>query len=192
MSKTSETSETSETGETGETSETGPDAVDEAAVPEAETHAGAPVTWSHGQEVLHPTLDTYLDTIAALKDEGFIMCVDVTAVDYLNRPPRALADGIGPERFEVVANLLAMDPPRRIRVRLQVPESTSTAPSLWDLYPGVEAMEREVFDLLGIRFSGHPDLTRILMPDDWEGHPLRKDYAIGAVPVQFKAAPARH
>jgi NADH-quinone oxidoreductase subunit C len=167
----------------------------EAQTPEAQTeeperHAGALVTRSRRQEVLHPTLDTYLDTVRALSEEGFVMCVDVTGVDYLERPPRDLPPGVRPERFEVVVNLLAMDPPRRIRVRLQVPDTDPpTVPSLWDLYPGVEAYEREVFDLLGIRFEGHPDLTRILMPEDWEGHPLRKDYSIGRVPVQFKAAP---
>jgi NADH-quinone oxidoreductase subunit C len=157
--------------------------------PEPETHAGAPVTWSHGQEVLHPSRQAYLETAGQLKDEGFVMCVDVTAVDYLERPLRQLPDGVTPERFEVVANLLSMEPPRRIRIRVQVPEGDATVPSLWDLYPGVEAMEREAFDLMGIRFEAHPDLTRILMPEDWEGHPLRKDYAIGRVPVQFKAAP---
>ena len=86
-------------------------------------------------------------------------------------------------------NLLSLSAKRRVRLRVQVPESDPVVPSLFDLYPGTDAMEREVFDLMGIRFAGHPDLTRILMPDDWEGHPLRKDYGVGRVPVQFKEAP---
>jgi NADH-quinone oxidoreductase subunit C len=156
---------------------------------EPERHAGALVTWSRGQEVLHPSRQSYVETVRILKDEGFEMCVDVTAVDYLEHPPRDLPAGVTPERFEVVVNLVAFDPARRARVRVQVPETDAVVPTLWDLYPGVEAYEREVFDLMGIAFDGHPDLTRILMPEDWEGHPLRKDYPIGFVPVQFKAAP---
>ena len=168
-----------------------PDAPDAGETPpEAERHAGALVTWSHGQEVLHPTLDSYLGTIASLKDEGAVMCVDVTAVDYLERPARDLPDGITRERFEVVVNLLALEPPRRIRLRVQVPEVPGVVPSLFGLFPGTEAPEREVFDLMGIRFDGHPDLTRILMPEDWEGHPLRKDYPMGRIPVQFTSAPS--
>jgi NADH-quinone oxidoreductase subunit C len=149
-----------------------------------------PKTLSRGQEVLHPSRETYLETVRALYIEGFVMCVDVAAVDYLERPARDTPPGIVQERFELAVNLLSMDPPKRIRVRVQIPESDPTVASLFELYPGTEAMEREVYDLMGIRFEGHPDLTRILMPEDWEGHPLRKDYAVGRIPVQFKAAPS--
>ena len=74
-------------------------------------------------------------------------------------------------------------------MRVQLGDEEPSIASLYDLYPGTEAMEREAYDMFGILFDGHPDLTRILMPDDWEGHPLRKDYAQGRIPVQFKAAP---
>ena len=73
---------------------------------------------------------------------------------------------------------------------MQVPASEPVVPTLFDLYAGTEAMEREAFDMFGIAFTDHPDLTRILMPEDWVGHPLRKDYDAGRIPVQFKAAPA--
>src|SRR5947208_783650 len=97
--------------------------------------------------------------------------------------------GVTPQRFEVVVSLLDMQEGKRVRVRAQVPEREPTLPTLFELFPGTEAMEREVYDMFGIVFEGHPDLTRILMPDDWEGHPLRKDYPIGRIPVQFKEAP---
>jgi NADH-quinone oxidoreductase subunit C len=86
-------------------------------------------------------------------------------------------------------NLLSLSQKRRVRVRVQVPEADPSVPTLFDLYPGTEAMEREAYDMHGIVFVDHPDLTRILMPEDWEGHPLRKDYGVGRVPVQFKEAP---
>jgi NADH-quinone oxidoreductase subunit C len=151
---------------------------------------GAPVSWSVGQKVVHPHRESYTSVVAALGAEGFNVCVDLCAVDYLARPPRSLPAGVAPERFEVVVNLLSHSRRERIRLRVQVPETDPVVPSLFTLHPGSEAMEREAFDLLGVRFDGHPDLTRILMPEDWEGHPLRKDYATGRVPVQFKAAPA--
>jgi NADH-quinone oxidoreductase subunit C len=145
--------------------------------------------WSHGVQVLFPTRGTYVEAVQGLKDEGFELCADVTAVDYLVHPRRSLPESVAPERFEVVVNLVSMSQRRRVRLRVQVPEADPCVGSLFSLYPGTEAMEREVFDLMGIVFEGHPDLTRILMPEDWEGHPLRKDYAVGRVPVQFKAAP---
>jgi NADH-quinone oxidoreductase subunit C len=73
---------------------------------------------------------------------------------------------------------------------VQVPADDPSVPSLFDLFPGTEAMEREVFDLYGVTLDGHPDLTRILMPEDWEGHPLRRDVSMGRIPVQFRDAPS--
>ena len=140
-------------------------------------------------ELAFPTREQYLDMVAAYRDGGFETCADLCGVDYLTHPGRRLPEGSMPERFEVVVNLLSLSAARRVRVRLQVPESDAVAPSLFAIYPGVEAMEREAFDLFGIVFSDHPDMSRILMPEDWEGHPLRKDYGVGRVPVQFKEAP---
>jgi NADH-quinone oxidoreductase subunit C len=155
-----------------------------------DTLYGCPLTDSHGQAVLHPTRDGYLDTVKALTDDGYTTCVDVTAVDYIAHPAPALPDGVTAERFEVVVNFLDIVARRRVRLRVQVPESDPSLPSLFDIHPGTEAMEREVYDMFGITFTDHPDLTRILMPEDWEGHPLRKDYDVGAIPVQFKGAPS--
>ncbi len=140
-------------------------------------------------DVRHVPRAVYLETMAALHAEGFEMCVDVTAVDHLANPGRVLPDTVTPERFEVVVNLLSLTQRRRVRVRVPVPEADPHLASLFELWPGTEASEREVFDLFGIVFDGHPDLTRIVMPEDWEGHPLRKDYALGRIPVQFKDAP---
>jgi NADH-quinone oxidoreductase subunit C len=160
------------------------EAVEEAAP--AERH-GVPVAASRGVDVLFPPSEDYLRVVEALRDEGFAMCVDVTAVDYLTHPGRRLPEGVPAERYEVVVNLLSLERRERVRVRVQVPEADPTVPSLFGLHPGTETPEREVFDMFGIVFDGHPDLTRILMPEDWEGHPLRKDFAIGRIPVQFKA-----
>jgi NADH-quinone oxidoreductase subunit C len=171
--------------ETTDTTDAPEEAVETA--PEPELLHGAPVlTDGRGQAMAFPARDQYRALMQALKDDGYNFCADVTAVDYLTHPGRHLPDGVAPERFEVVVNLVSMDPPRRLRVRVQVPVNDPTVASLFELWPGTEAMEREVWDMFGIAFTGHPDLSRILMPDDWEGHPLRKDYATGRVPVQFK------
>jgi NADH-quinone oxidoreductase subunit C len=151
---------------------------------------GCPRVERRGQVVIHPSRETYVDTVKALADDGYTMCADLTAVDYLAFGGRVLPAGVTPERFEVVVNLLDIDAGRRIRLRVQVPEDDATLPTLFDIHPGTEAMEREVFDMFGIVFTDHPDLTRILMPEDWEGHPLRKDYEVGSIPVQFKGSPS--
>ncbi|MDQ4088690.1 MAG: NADH-quinone oxidoreductase subunit C [Actinomycetota bacterium] len=150
---------------------------------------GAVSSLSCGQLVLHTDPAAYLDLIGALYDDGYRVCVDLTGVDYLLAVDRPLPAGVRPERFEVVVNLLSIEDRRRIRVRAQVPEGDLRLPSIYHLHPGTEAMERETYDMFGIIFTDHPDLSRILMPDDWEGHPLRKDFGIGRIPVQFKGAP---
>lgn len=159
---------------------------DEAApTPEPPSMHGCPLGDSRGQVVLYPTRQQYVEVVRALLDEGYEMCVDLTATDYLLMPGRALPAGVVAERFEVVVNLLSLSARQRIRLRVQVPADDPTIDTLFDLHPGSEAMEREVFDMFGIAFTNHPDLTRILMPEDWEGYPLRKDYDRGAIPVQF-------
>jgi len=163
-------------------------APEEAPAAEPERLHGALVTTSDDQTVLHVERADLPTLVRVLRDDGYLMCLDVCGVDYLTyEADRNLPEGIAPERFEVVVTLMSHAARRRIRIRVQVPESDPTCPTLFDVHPGVEAMEREVFDMFGIAFAGHPDLTRILMPEDWEGHPLRKDHAVGRIPVQFKA-----
>lgn len=140
-------------------------------------------------EVAFPSRSNYHALIAAYHSAGFEMLSDLCAVDYLTHPGRTLPSRVTPERFEVVVNLLSVSTARRVRVRVQVPGATPVLDSIVDVYPGAEAMEREAYDLFGVVFSDHPDLTRILLPEEWEGHPLRKDYGIGRVPVQFKGSP---
>jgi len=152
-------------------------------------------TESHGQPVVYVPREQWHDVATFLRDEQqFTQCVDVTAVDHLVDVERALPDGVQGERYEVVANFLSHPRNRRIRAICEVADGgvsgdTPEVASLVDLWPGVSFPEREVYDLFGISFAGHPDLTRILMPDDWVGHPLRKDDAPARVPVTFKEDP---
>lgn len=137
------------------------------------------VTWeeSHGQDVARvPSADW--DAFArAAKEAGFEVCSDVTAVDWMRQRP---------ERYEVIANLLSMSHRTRLRMITSIGREDPSVASITPIWPGAGFAEREVYDMFGIRFEGHPDLTRILMPDEWEGHPLRKDFGVGSVPVQFK------
>jgi NADH-quinone oxidoreductase subunit C len=158
--------------------------------PPADAPAGVTYAESLGSDVgCFPARGQYHALVAAFFADGFEMCADLCAVDYLAHMDRPLPEGVQSERFEVVVNLLSLSRRQRARIRVQVPERDPVVDSLFDLYPGSEALEREAFDMFGVIFRGHPDLTRILMPEEWEGHPLRKDYAVGRVPVQFKEAP---
>ncbi len=162
--------------------------IEETSEDAVETAYGCAVTHSRGQRVIHVDRDRWLDVASELLADGWNMCVDVTAVDYLAHVGRReLPPGIAPERFEVVASFISHARRDRIRARIQIPVDDPTIGSLYRIYPGTDYLEREVFDLFGITFIGHPDLSRILMPENWEGHPLRKDYVVGAIPVQFKA-----
>ncbi len=160
----------------------------ESAVSGAPVAYGAPLTLStDDQRVIHPTREQWLLVASAILADGYRMCIDLTAVDFLTNPRRPeLPAGVEPERFEVVASFMNHQRRERIRARIQVPADDPTVPSLTTLYPGADYLERETYDMFGIAFDGHPDLSRILMPENWEGHPLRKDYATGAIPVQFK------
>ncbi len=166
----------------------------ETASPEVEIEVerlyGAPVTEAFGQRALFPSLDTYLELCAELASQGFGQVVDLCVVDYLQYDRTDLPATVAPERFEVVVNLISHTRRERIRVRLQVADGVEV-PSLFDIYPGTEAMEREAFDMFGVVFSDHPDMSRVLMPEEWVGYPLRKDYEIGRIPVQFKGAPSQ-
>ncbi|HVB94145.1 MAG TPA: NADH-quinone oxidoreductase subunit C [Acidimicrobiales bacterium] len=193
---TSETAETTETVETKETTKavhTGPVApVEGPAGTAGLSDSGGGSSRTPGrpvQEIVFPSRDQYVGVVEEYRGNGFEMCADLCGVDYLTHFNRYLPEGVTRERFEVVVNLLSLSQARRVRLRVQIPESDLVVGSIFDVYPGVEAMEREAFDMFGIIFDGHPDLTRILMPEDWEGHPLRKDYGVGRVPVQFKGAP---
>ncbi len=131
------------------------------------------------QDVAHVPADRYAEFVAAAHTAGFDVFADLCGVDYLRRKPR----------YEVVLNILSHTHARRLRIRVGVPASNPVVASITRVFPGANYYEREAFDLFGILFDGHPDLTRIVLPDDWEGHPLRKDYSVGSVPVRFKESP---
>ena len=152
---------------------------------------GCPVTDSHGQTVFHPQHDQYQALIETLKEEGYAVCVDLCGADYMGNDSRTLPSSVSPERFEVIVNLLDVGAARRLRIRVQIPETSPCIPSISDIHPGAEAMEREANDMFGLQFEGHPDPTPILLPDGWEGHPLRKDFSMGRIPVQLKAVEGR-
>ena len=131
-------------------------------------------------EILETTPEEYKALIESIKNDSFEMMVDLTVVDWFRKKE---------PRFEVIVQFLSTSQNKRKTVKVFVNDEDLTLSSITELYPSANFYEREAFDMFGIIFQNHPDLTRILMPDDWEGHPLRKNYGSGRIPVQFKNAP---
>ena len=124
-----------------------------------------------------------LDALAFCRDETelrFDLLADLTAVDYSKFPGRE--DG---PRFEVVYHLYSVPHNHRVRLKVRVEQDDAVVPTATSLWPIANWLEREVWDMFGIRFEGHPDLRRILMPEDYEGHPQRRDFPMGGEPVLF-------
>jgi len=133
-----------------------------------------------GELTLHVKREKLEDVALILRDKLlFEMCLGVNGVHYPTDVDREL---------HAVYPLLSMTNNRRIRLEVSVPDSDPHIPSLVEVWAGNNWNERETFDMFGIIFDGHPGLTRILMPDDWRGHPQRKDYPLGGIPVEYKGA----
>jgi len=134
-----------------------------------------------GMPAIYVAREHAAEVCLALRDRlQFAFAPDMTAVDFLPREPR----------FEVVVHLVSLgippygDTPKRLRVKFRLSGTDPRMPTLSGVWKAMNWAEREVYDLFGIHFDGHPDLRRILMPDDWDGHPARKDY-----PVQITMPP---
>ena len=151
----------------------------ERAYPEFST-AVERVVVDRGELTLHIKREKLVEVAKILRDSlKFEMCMGVSGVHYPNNVGRELV---------AVYPLLSITNNRRIRLEVTVPDSDAHIPSLVEVWAGNNWHERETFDMFGIIFDGHPGLTRILMPDDWQGHPQRKDYALGGIPVEYKGA----
>ncbi len=136
---------------------------------------------SAGDPWLSVPRESIREVLAELKAQGFESFVFLTCVDHLASPVREKP----PERFELVYQLRRMADGEEVRVRAFLPGSDPRIASVHDLFRPANWDERETYDLFGVTFEGHPDLTRILMPEDWVGHPLRRDFPVGGEPVDF-------
>jgi NADH-quinone oxidoreductase subunit C len=135
-----------------------------------------------GEMTFYVTPENLIAFMTECRDEPalrFEMCTSVSGVHFPQDKDREL---------HIVYALLSITHNRRIRVEVSIPDSDRHLPSLVALYPSVDWHERETWDFFGVIFDGHPALTRIQMPDDWVGHPQRKDYPLGGIPVEYKGA----
>ena len=148
-----------------------------AAVQDLEANFGGTAVEFRGQQQVTLPVDQIVAAAAALRDKyGFEIMPDITAVDYWPQTS---------PRFHVVYQFNSISKNIRVTVRVPLDGSDPTLPTMTGVYPNANWLERELWDMFGIRAEGHPDLRRILMPYDWEGHPLRKDYPLGYEEVQF-------
>jgi len=142
---------------------------------------------AHGELTLYVGRDRLLDVLRLLRDHHdlrFELLSSVSGADYLGHPQHAGDD----RRLHAVYHLTSLTYRRRVRVEVAVTVDDPHVPSAVSVYPTADWHERETWDFFGIEFDGHPGLTRIEMPDDWDGHPQRKDYPLGGVPVEYKGA----
>lgn len=138
------------------------------------------VVVDRGELTLHVKREKLVDVAKVLRDKLlFEMCMGVNGVHYPDQKDREL---------HAVYPLLSITNNRRIRLEVSCPDSDPHIPSLVEIWAGNNWHERETYDMFGIIFDGHPALTRILMPDDWQGHPQRKDYALNGINVEYKGA----
>lgn len=136
-----------------------------------------------GELTLYVKREALVDLCRTLRDDPrlrFEQLSGVSGVDYLDDPTG--------RRLHAVYHLLSMTHRRRLRLEVSVSVTDPHLPSVTEVYPTANWHERETWDFFGIIFDGHPALTRIEMPDDWQGHPQRKDYPLGGVPVEYKGA----
>ena len=138
------------------------------------------VVVDRGELTLHVKREKLVEVAFILRDKlKFEMCMGVNGVHYPDQTGREL---------HAVYPLLSMSKNQRIRLEVSVPDADAHIPSVVEVWAGNNWHERETFDMFGIIFDGPPGLTRILKPDDWEGHPQRKDYSLGGIPVEYKGA----
>jgi NADH-quinone oxidoreductase subunit C len=146
------------------------------------TDALEKVVVDRGEVTFHVRREQLVEVMTALRDDPglrFEMCMGVSGVHYPHEDGREL---------HAIYPLMSVTHNRRVRVEVACPDGDPHIPSVTSVYPSNDWHERETFDFFGIVFDGHPGLTRIEMPDDWPGHPQRKDYPLGGIPVEYKGA----